>query len=232
MLESALEGYGAERAKAAAHDYLHARMAEAKREGAHLEGLLARPPPTQSPESVEPPLDEEPAEPATPEQNETNGWTTKDFVDFVERVEALKEEGNREFEKARAARDVDAARPLAQDASILYLDALDVVAATDESTMSVDQIINRNRLLLTLHLNRAAAFMIEEEWKLGLKAANAALQLDNASIKALYRRGLALVGLGQFAEAEGDFASVLRLDPSNRAASHQLALTRKKSQRS
>ena len=72
--------------------------------------------------------------------------------------------------------------------------------ASTRSEMSDGQRRERRQILLTLQLNRCAALNKDEEWKLSLRAANAALKLDANNLKGLYRRAVALAGLRQYAE--------------------------------
>ena len=53
-------------------------------------------------------------------------------------------------------------------------------------------------------------------------------QLDKANVKAFFRRGQARQMLQDYEEAIGDFQEVLKLEPLNKAAQRQLALSRKK----
>lgn len=151
------------------------------------------------------------------------GWDTKRFEDFVRTAESMKSIGNGVFQHACECADELSARATAQAASIYYLDAIDFVENTSPRDMSPEQAATRNALLLVLQLNHCAALNKDKEWRLSLRAANAALDIDSTNIKALYRRGVAFAGLGSYAEAEADFNAVLRLDPSNRDAKLKLA---------
>ena len=53
-------------------------------------------------------------------------------------------------------------------------------------------------------------------------------QLDQANVKAYFRRGQARQLLQDYEEAIGDFQEVLKLEPQNKAAQRQLAVSRKK----
>ena len=76
-------------------------------------------------------------------------------------------------------------------------------------------------------MNRGAALNKQLDWKLSLKACNQALLLDKDNVKGLYRRAVALAGLGQGAEAEGDLLRVLELAPQNKDAQRRLRELRK-----
>lgn len=53
-------------------------------------------------------------------------------------------------------------------------------------------------------------------------------QLDQTNVKAYFRRGQARQLLQDYEEAIGDFQGVLKLEPQNKAAQKQLALSKKK----
>ncbi|EDO43207.1 predicted protein [Nematostella vectensis] len=74
------------------------------------------------------------------------------------------------------------------------------------------------------HLNIAACHL-----KLGnnfkcIKACNKALDIDKENIKALFRRGKALLNLKDYEKSKEDFTQVLELDPKNREAREQLKI--------
>jgi len=58
-------------------------------------------------------------------------------------------------------------------------------------------------------------------------AATKALELDPQNEKALFRRGQALIGLGEPQLASKDFAECLKIDPNNSAAKSQQAACNK-----
>ena len=66
----------------------------------------------------------------------------------------------------------------------------------------------------------------QEEWRLALKACNAALVKSPDHPKALYRRAVALCGLGRHQEAEGDLIGLVRREPKNKEARRQLSTAR------
>lgn len=165
--------------------------------------------------------DEEEEDPSEAVAEETS-WEATRFDDFVSRAEEMKAAGNEEFKRAVAASERTEQRSLAQHAAILYLDALEFVEMEPETEMSAAQKAQRRRLVLVLQLNRSAALNKDDEWKLSLKAANAALGIESNNVKGLFRRGVALAGLRRFDDAEGDFNTALRLDPNNRDAKAKL----------
>lgn len=59
-------------------------------------------------------------------------------------------------------------------------------------------------------------------------ACDDALSLDPTSVKALYRRGQALLSLGEIENALSDFERVRSLEPENKAALNQIAICKQK----
>lgn len=55
-------------------------------------------------------------------------------------------------------------------------------------------------------------------------SATSALEIDPKNEKALFRRGQALLALGEAQTAAKDFQEVLNIDPNNKAAQTQLAI--------
>jgi tetratricopeptide (TPR) repeat protein len=143
--------------------------------------------------------------------------------EFLRKAEVLKLAGNGAFLKCCKADDAVRRRDLAADAAIYYLDVLDVVAAAERVRMTEDQRRALRALTLATLLNRAAALNRQDEWKLSLRATNRALKMDKGSVKGLYRRAVALSGLGRHADAEGDLRRVLAAAPENADAKRKLA---------
>ncbi|CAE7695074.1 cyp41 [Symbiodinium pilosum] len=70
-------------------------------------------------------------------------------------------------------------------------------------------------LAVTLFSNLAAAFLKLQEPHEALKYAEKALRFDAAHAKALYRRGQALLALGEYSEALVAAEELLRKEPGN-----------------
>ncbi|KAH8056286.1 oxidoreductase [Aureococcus anophagefferens] len=111
-------------------------------------------------------------------------------------------------------------------------------APTAEDTARVDALIHQaevpatpdqagalRELTLATLLNRAARNK-QDEWRLSLRATNRALKLDAANVKGLYRRAVALAGLGRHDDAEGDLNRVLAAAPENKDAQRKLLAVR------
>ena len=143
-------------------------------------------------------------------------------AECLHRCELLKQEGNAAFRAACAEQDEHKAREVAFDAAIYYLDVLDAIYVAEQRPMAPDQQEAMRALKLATLLNRGAALNKQLDWKLSLKACNQALLLDKDNVKGLYRRAVALAGLGQGAEAEGDLLRVLELAPQNKDAQRRL----------
>merc|ERR1712046_68473 len=94
-----------------------------------------------------------------------------------------------------AARQVERATQLKDDATALYkqekwreafdkwIEALNQIPAGEESNLA--------RLRLSLHLNLAQVSLQLKDWAEVVKQATAAIELEQTSSKAFYRRGLA-----------------------------------------
>ncbi|KAJ8969796.1 hypothetical protein NQ317_003301 [Molorchus minor] len=82
-------------------------------------------------------------------------------------------------------------------------------------------------LLLASHLNVALCQLKLKDYFEAKSAANSALQLDPNNEKALFRRGQALLNIGEAEAAFKDFQECLKVDPNNNAAKTQLAICSK-----
>ncbi|KAH9917955.1 uncharacterized protein B0H18DRAFT_1123320 [Fomitopsis serialis] len=74
----------------------------------------------------------------------------------------------------------------------------------------------------TYPLNRAAAYLKLGKNEDAERDCDRVLTLDKKSVKAMFRRGQARVGLRRLAEAKDDFERVLAIDPANGAAKAEL----------
>lgn len=82
-------------------------------------------------------------------------------------------------------------------------------------------------LLLTSNLNLALCYLKVNEHLEAKSSATAAIEIDPSNEKAYFRRGQALINLGDAEIAVHDFKKVLELEPNNKAAQNQLAICQK-----
>lgn len=78
-------------------------------------------------------------------------------------------------------------------------------------------------VLLSVQTNLAAAQLRLELWEDAAAAATAVLALDPASVKALFRRGVARARMGELSDAKADLTAVCKADARNRDARSELA---------
>ena len=153
-------------------------------------------------------------------------WKREHTYIMWHQAEVLKRSGNESFLTCCAAADDARRRDLAADAAIFYLDVLDVLHTAEQVPATPDQAGALRELTLATLLNRAAALNKQDEWRLSLRATNRALKLDAANVKGLYRRAVALAGLGRHDDAEGDLNRVLAAAPENKDAQRKLLAVR------
>lgn len=82
----------------------------------------------------------------------------------------------------------------------------------------------KNNLELTTHLNLALCYLKTDEHLLAKESCDKALELDSQNEKALFRRGLAHLGLASPEIAIKDFQEVIKIEPKNTAASKQILI--------
>ena len=75
-----------------------------------------------------------------------------------------------------------------------------------------------NQAKLPCYLNAAACYLKLNKLETAKEKCNAALEIDPASVKALYRRGCAYLELGSWDEAKADLKGCLALDAKNKGA--------------
>ncbi|KAL0451088.1 UNVERIFIED_CONTAM: Peptidyl-prolyl cis-trans isomerase PASTICCINO1 [Sesamum latifolium] len=79
-----------------------------------------------------------------------------------------------------------------------------------------------------LHLNVAACLQKMGEFKKSIEACNKVLDTNPVHVKALYRRGMAYVGAGDFEEARADFNKMMTIDKSSESTAKAALLKLKK----
>ena len=233
----AFKNYGADRAKQAKDAALQAKLADALKTGVKLDEARLNPNAAREYDArvaadvaraaaaahgtVSDDDDDDDGGEKPAEAEATRADCLK-AAEVLHRCELLKQEGNAAFRAACAEQDEHKAREVAFDAAIYYLDVLDAIYVAEQRPMAPDQQEAMRTLKLATLLNRGAALNKQLDWKLSLKACNQALLLDKDNVKGLYRRAVALAGLGQGAEAEGDLLRVLELAPQNKDAQRRL----------
>ncbi|KAB0799943.1 hypothetical protein PPYR_07823 [Photinus pyralis] len=85
----------------------------------------------------------------------------------------------------------------------------------------------KKSLKLSANLNLSLCYYKLKEYFETRQSATAAIELDSKSVKAFFRRGQALLALGEPELASKDFAVVLDIEPDNTAAKAQQALCAK-----
>ncbi|KAJ1457570.1 hypothetical protein M885DRAFT_515171 [Pelagophyceae sp. CCMP2097] len=236
-LAKAVGGYSDERVCAAQEDRLLGKLADARQEGARFQELVHRPPPPEqaASASAQDDGDDDDDVAALSERDDgasagarSAGARPADAAasSALEAARRHKDLGNASFGLAVGSGVLyDDMLAHAEDSAIYFLDALDALHAVPRAAFG-DLAADRDALELVLLLNRSAALNKQGEWKLSLKASNAVLAKDPGNAKALYRRAVALAGLGRHADAEGDLARLVRLDPTNAAARRALSTAR------
>lgn len=137
-----------------------------------------------------------------PEASEANA----ERIAFADEMRAS---GNRSFGDAAYAR-----------AFRRYSAAIDAVALNRDYTADEKAAVQQVGLLC--FLNRAQCGLKLERWEQARKDAELALKLDQASIKARYRRAVACCGLGRWEEAKADLLEVLAAESGNIGAKREL----------
>ena len=89
---------------------------------------------------------------------------------------------------------------------------------TDATRIKVDLLV----LLKPLHLNLAACQLKLLQFDSVVQNCTSVLEKDTANVKALYRRGQALVSLNNLDDAKKDFLRAKEIEPNNSAVDKQL----------
>nr|UWK01889.1 FK506 binding protein [Locusta migratoria manilensis] len=129
----------------------------------------------------------------------------KTMMSSEERLEAAsasKEEGNKAFKSG----DIEGA-------SRMYAEAKDMLEGSEEWADA--HAAAAKPLKLSVHLNLASCFLKSEAWLECVLECTAALKLDNGSVKALFRRGVARTHLAEYDTAKVDLIAAAKADPRN-----------------
>jgi len=94
----------------------------------------------------------------------------------------------------------------------------------DAGSEGDEHVEERKNLKLTANLNLSLCYLKLNEYFEARSTATAALEIDPNNEKAFFRRGQALLAIGEPEQARKNFAEVLRLEPNNQAAKTQQAI--------
>lgn len=97
-----------------------------------------------------------------------------------------------------------------------------VLIATGIFELSPEETQQMTDLEVILDLNMAACKLKLKEWKAAIEQCRMALQLDGRNVKAHFRWGSALVGLGEYEEARTHFEKAMELDGPNGASKKEV----------
>jgi len=84
-----------------------------------------------------------------------------------------------------------------------------------------------NKHEIAFDLNMALCKIKMEKWTEAIDNCKMVLNLDKNNVKALYRKGLAFIGLGEYEKATEDFKAVIQLQPNNSEAKNQLEVIKR-----
>lgn len=129
----------------------------------------------------------------------------------LEGAEKAKEQGTACFNKSSFV------------AAVKAYERMGTLLATDPEFKEENE-EKRKKLLTTSHLNLAMTHLKRNDFTAARKAADEALTSDSKNVKALYRRGMANIGLKDLEDAKVDFKQVIKIEPDNKAAKQQLAV--------
>ncbi|KAB2630577.1 peptidyl-prolyl cis-trans isomerase PASTICCINO1 [Pyrus ussuriensis x Pyrus communis] len=128
-------------------------------------------------------------------------WTGLNFQSIMDEAEKIRNTGNRLFKEGKFE--------LAKAKYDKVLREFNHVNPQDDEE---GKIFANTRNLL--HLNVAACFLKMGECRKSIEICNKVLEANPGHVKALYRRGMAYMTLGDFEEAKSDFNMMIKLDKS------------------
>ena len=132
----------------------------------------------------------------------------------LERAQHHKDKGTELFKKDRI-----------EFAMKRYENALTCLGGRGESKKLPGELpLQHKTLILQCHLNLAAGMLKKEDYEGVIKHCTEALEVDKDSVKGLFRRGQAYLKLQKMEEARKDFASVLDIEPNNKAAKKEVVM--------
>lgn len=128
-------------------------------------------------------------------------WTGLNFQTIMEEAEKIRNTGNRLFKERKFE--------LAKAKYDKVLREFNHVNPQDDEE---GKIFSNTRNLL--HLNVAACYLKMGECRKSIETCNKVLEANPGHVKALYRRGMAYMTVGDFEEAKSDFNMMIKLDKS------------------
>ncbi|XP_021829549.1 peptidyl-prolyl cis-trans isomerase PASTICCINO1 [Prunus avium] len=128
-------------------------------------------------------------------------WTGLNFQTIMEEAEKIRNTGNRLFKERKFE--------LAKAKYDKVLREFNHVNPQDDEE---GKIFSNTRNLL--HLNVAACYLKMGECRKSIETCNKVLEANPGHVKALYRRGMAYMTVGDFEEAKSDFNTMIKLDKS------------------
>lgn len=129
-------------------------------------------------------------------------WTGLDFQGVMDEAEKIRTTGNRLFKEGKFE--------LAKAKYEKVLREFNHVNPQDDEEGKV--FLNTRNLL---NLNVAACHLKSGECRKSIETCNKVLEANPAHVKALYRRGMAYMEVGDFEEARSDFEMMLKVDKSS-----------------
>ncbi|XP_032685347.1 FK506-binding protein 59-like isoform X2 [Odontomachus brunneus] len=143
-------------------------------------------------------------------EKETEMWSMKSS-EKIEQAKIHKEKGTNYFKSDRFNLAIKVYQKVLKYLSV-------------ETDFESDFKAEKNNLELTTHLNLALCYLKTNEHLLAKESCDKALELDSQNEKALFRRGLAHLGLASPEVAIKDFQEVIKVEPKNTIASKQILI--------
>ncbi|EFN87500.1 FK506-binding protein 59 isoform X2 [Harpegnathos saltator] len=141
-------------------------------------------------------------------EKETEMWSMK-AAEKIEQAKIHKEKATNYFKSSKISLAIKVYQKVLKYLSV-------------EADFEGDLKPEKNNLELTTHLNLALCYLKTDEHLLVKESCDKALELDSQNEKALFRRGLAHIGLASPEIAVKDFQEVVKIEPKNTAASKQI----------
>lgn len=132
----------------------------------------------------------------------------------------FKDKGAREF---KAGQFKEAAETYSRALKCLTFKPYTLDCNFDEHVAGVDLHLRATQLLLPCLLNVAACALKTEDWPTAIGACDGALVRDESNVKALYRRGVALMHSYEYKKARASLLAAAHADPTSRETREALA---------